>query len=115
MIVNLLNNLFDISSNFDKVRDCFLALSTHRPRSPLISSSECNEEYHIHVKRNSNRMKENEPITSVSSIQVEYISQKGRNDQVSKAANNTNNMCHQCDYNKELASSLLSSNNMFNV
>jgi len=115
MIVNLLNNLFDISNNFDKVRDCFLALSAHRPRSPLISSSKCDEEYHIHVKRNSNRMEENKPITSVSNIQVEYISQKGRNDQVSKTANNTNNMCHQCDYNKKPALSLLSDNNMFNV
>jgi len=115
MVVDPLDNLFDIGDNFDKVRGCSLALSAHRPRSPSISLSKCDKEYHIHVKRDSDKMEEDEPVTSVSSIQVEYTSQKGRNSQVSKMADNTNNTCYQCDYNKDLASSLPSGNNVFNV
>ena len=47
MVVDLLNNLFDIDDNFDKVRDYSLVLNAHRPRSPSISLSECNEKYYI--------------------------------------------------------------------
>ena len=68
IVVNLLGNLFDIDNSFDKVRDHFLALSIHRPRFLLISSSECGEEYYIQVKRKSDRMDEDELVTSVGSI-----------------------------------------------
>ena len=37
-------------------------------------SSECDKEYHICVKRDNDRMNENEPATSINSIQVEYAS-----------------------------------------
>ena len=47
MVVNPLDNLFDIGKNFNEVRGCSLVLSTHRPRSPSISSSDCNKEYHV--------------------------------------------------------------------
>jgi len=60
-------------------------------------------------------MEKDEPVASVGSIQVEYMSQEGRNGQVSKAADNTNNMCYQHVSNEDLASSLPSGNNMFNV
>jgi len=73
MVVDPLDNLLGIGNKFDEMRDCSLAQSTHRPRSPSMSLSECNEKYHIYVKRNSNRMEEDEPVTSVGSIQVEYI------------------------------------------
>ena len=73
MVVDPLDNLFDIGDKFDEVKGRFLALSTHRPRSPSISSSECTEEYYIHVKRESNKMDEDELVTSVGSIQVEYV------------------------------------------
>jgi len=55
-----------------KVRGHSLALSTHRLRTPSMSSSKCNEKYHVCVKRHSNRMDEDKPIISVGSIQVEY-------------------------------------------
>ena len=74
MVVDPLDNLFDIGNKFDKMRGHSLALSAHKPRSPSIFLSKCTEEYHIHIKRESNRMDEDKPITFVSSIQVEYTS-----------------------------------------
>jgi len=93
MVVNLFDNFLNISDKFDKVRGCSLALSAH-PRSPSMSSSECNKDYHIWVKKDSNRMEKDESVTSIGSIQIEYTSQERRNGQVSKVANNTNNTCH---------------------
>jgi len=115
MVVDPLDNLLGLGDKFDKVRGYSLALSTYRPRSPSMFLSECNEKYHIRVKKKSNRMDEDEPATSTDSIQVEYTSQKGRNGQVSNVADNTNNICHQHVSNKDLASSLLSGNNVFNI
>ena len=115
MVFEPLDNLLSLDNKFDEVRGCLLALSAHRPRSPSMSSSECNEEYHMCIKRDSDRMNEDEPVVSVDSIQVEYTSQERRNGQVSKVANNTNNMCHQHVSNEDPASSLPSGNNMFNV
>ena len=68
MVVDLLDNLFDIGDNFDKMRNCSLALSAYRPKTPSISLSECSEDYHIHVKRKSDRMDKDEPVISVGSI-----------------------------------------------
>jgi len=115
MVFEPLDNLLSLDNKFDEVRGCLLALSAHRPRSPSMSSSECNEEYHIRIKRDSDRMDEDEPVVSVDSIQVEYASQERRNGQVSKVANSTNNICHQHVSNEDPASSLPSGNNMFNV
>jgi len=115
MVVDLFDNLLGIGDKFDEMRDCSLVLNAHRPRSPSMSSSKCNEEYYVHVKRDSDRMEEDEPVTSVGSIQVEYTSQERRNGRVSKMANNTNNMHHQHVSNKDPVSSLLSGNNVFNI
>ena len=75
MNVNLLDNLFDIGNSFEEGRDHFLSLSMHKPRFSSISSSEYSEEYYICVKRNSDRMNEDEPIGSIGNIEVEYASQ----------------------------------------
>ena len=112
MIVDSFDNFLGIGNKFDKIRDYSLALSVHRPRSSSIFLSKCNEKYHVHVKSDSDRMEEDKPVVSIGSIQVEYVSQEGRNSQVSKVANNTNNTCYQCISNKNPASS---SNNVFNV
>jgi len=74
MVFEPLDNLLSLDDKFDKVRDCSLVLSVHRPRSSSMSSSECDKEYHICVKRDNDRMNENEPATSIDSIQVEYAS-----------------------------------------
>jgi len=115
IVVDLFDNLLGIGDKFDEMRGCSLALSAHRSRSPSMSLSECNKKYHVHVKRDSDRMEENEPVISVGSIQVEYTSQKGRNGQVSKVADNTNNTHHQHVSNKDPVLSLPSSNNVFNI
>jgi len=74
MVVNLLDNLYDISNSFEKERGHSLSLSMHKPRFLSISSSECSKEYYIHVKKKSDRIDKDEPITSIGSIKVEYAS-----------------------------------------
>ena len=115
MVVNSLDNFFDIGDNFDEVRDHSLVLSTYKLRSPLLSLSDCKEEYHIRIKRKSDRMDEDSSIASADSIQIEYMTQEGQNDQVSKVADNTNNLCQQCISNEDLALNQPSRNNMFNI
>jgi len=115
MVVDPFDNLLGIDDKSNEVRSHSLALSAHRPRSPSISLSKCDKEYHIRVKRDSDRIKKDESVISVGNIQIEYMFQKGRNGQVSKVADNTNNICHQHISNKDLASSLPSGNNMFNI
>jgi len=83
------NNLFkNISNNFDKVRNRSLAQSTHHPRTPLLSSSDYDEDYIMRVQKASNRMNEDNPVTTSNSIQLEYTNPKGQNGLVSKVADN---------------------------
>jgi len=109
------DNLFDIGNSFEDGRDCSLLLSMHKPRSPSISSSECSEEYYICVKRDSDRMDKDEPIGSIGNIEVEYASQGGQKDQVSKVIDTTNNMLQQCVPSKDPALNSTSGNSMFNI
>jgi len=74
MVIDPLDNLLNISNGFDSERGCSLSLSMYKLRSPLISSSECSEEYHVHVKRMSDRMDEDEPVGTIDSIKLEYTS-----------------------------------------
>jgi len=101
MVIDLMENLFDIGNSFDNERGCLLSLSMHKPRSSSISSSECSEEYHIHVKKISNRMNKDEPVRFIDSIKLEYMSQEGQKDQVSMATDTTNNTIHQCVSNMD--------------
>ena len=80
MVINPLDNLLDIGNSFNSERGHSLSLSMHKPRSPSISSSECSEEYHVHVKKRSNRMNEDEPVRTIDSIKLEYISQREQKD-----------------------------------
>ena len=52
------NKIFNTISNFsaEEVRGHFLEASTPRPRSSLIFSSEDEEEYHVQVKKTSDKM-----------------------------------------------------------
>jgi len=68
------DNIYNIGEDFKEKRGCFLSFNIYKPRFPSISLSECSEDYHIHVKRMSDRMNEDEPVNSVSSIKVEYAS-----------------------------------------
>ena len=74
MVINPMDNLFDISNSFENERGRSLLLSIYKPKSPSISSSKCSEEYCVCVKRMSDRMDENEPVSSIGSIKLEYAS-----------------------------------------
>ena len=76
MVIDPLDNLLDIGNSFDSERDHSLLLSMHKLRLPSISSSECSEEYHVHVKRISDRMNKDEPVGTSDSIKLEYTSQE---------------------------------------
>ena len=80
MVINPLDNLLDIGNGFNSERGHSLSLSMYKPRLPSISSSEYSEEYHVHVKRRSNRMDEDEPVRTIDSIKLEYISQGEQKD-----------------------------------
>jgi len=60
-------------------------------------------------------MDEDEPVNSIGNIKVEYASQEGQKEQVSKATDNTNNTLQQCVSNKVPASSTTSSNSVFDI
>ena len=101
MVIDPMDNLFNIGNGFKNERGRSLLLSMHKPRSPSISSSKCSEEYYVCVKRMSNRMDENESVSSISSIKLEYMSQRGQKDQISKATDTASNMMYQCVPNKD--------------
>ena len=115
MVIDSLDNLLDISNSFNSERGYSLLLSMHKPRLPSISSSKCSEEYHVHVKRRSNRMDKNEPVGTSNSIKLEYIFQGEQKDQVSTTTNTTRNTMHQCASNVDWASKPMPINNMFNI
>ena len=90
MVIDPIGTLFDLDNNYDEVRGHSLDLSIHRLRFPSMSSSEYDEEYHICVKRESNRMVEDEPANSLGSFSLEYITQESQDNQVSKVADVVN-------------------------
>ena len=115
IVVDSLDNLYDIGNGFKKGRGCSLSLSIHKPRSLSISLSEYSKEYHICVKRKGNRMDKDKSVTSIGSIKVEYAFQEGQKDQVSKVTDITNNMLQQHVLSEDPASSSTTSNSMFNI
>lgn len=116
MVVDSFDTLFEkISDNYDEVRGHSLALSTHSPRTSSMSSSDCKEEYAVRVKRISDRIDENKPVTSSDSIQLKYATSKSQNSLVSKVANNTSSTCQQHVSNVDLTLNLPQVNNVVNV
>ena len=90
MVINPENNIYNIGNSFEERRGCSLSFSMHKPKSPSISSSKYFKDYHVRVKKNSDRMDKDEPVGSIGSVKVEYASQRGQKDQVSKATDTTN-------------------------
>jgi len=116
MDMDSFNNLFkNISNNFDKVRGHSLAQSAHCPRTPLLSLSDCNKDYATRVQKASNRMDEDDSVTTSNSIQLVYTNSKGQNSQVSNVADNTSSTCQQCTINKIPALNQLAGNNVVNI
>ena len=60
-------------------------------------------------------MDEDEPVSSIGSIKVEYVFQGGQNVQVSKATDITNNMVQQHVLSEDPALNSTSGNNVFNI
>ena len=109
------DNIYDIGKGFKEERGCSLSFSIHKPRFSSISLSECSKDYHVCVKRESDKMDKNKPVNSIGGIKVEYAFQRRQKDQVSKMTDNTNNTLQQHVSNKVLASSTTSSNSMFDI
>ena len=95
MVTNPLGTMFNLNNNLDEVRGHSLDASTHRPRSPSLSLSKNEEEYHVCVQHESDRMNEDEPVNSLGSVNLEYVTQS-QNHQVNKAADSSSNMRLQC-------------------
>ena len=74
MAVDPVKNLF----TDNEMRGRLLALSVYRPRFPSISSSISDEEYHVHVKRDSNRMDNDEPVPLLATVKLSIKSGRGR-------------------------------------
>ena len=68
IVTDPIGAIFNLNNNLDKVRDCSLNVSAHRPRFSFISSSENKEEYYIHVQYKSDRMDKDKPVNSPSSV-----------------------------------------------
>jgi len=115
MVIDLEDNIYDIDDSFEKGRGYSLLLSMHKPRSPSISSSKYSEDYYVCVKRDSDRIDEDEPVGFNSSIKVKFASQGGQKNQVSKTADTLNDMLQQHVPSKVLASNSIPGNSMFNI
>ena len=91
MDANPFDTFFEnISDNFDEVRGHSLVLSTYSPRTPLMSSSNCEEDYATRIEKQNDRMDKDKPIVPSNSVQLKYMTPKSQNGQVSKVANITN-------------------------
>jgi len=97
MAIDPVEAMFNLNDKFDEVRDHPLDLSIHRPRSLslLLLVSNCDEEYHVHVQRESNKIDENKPINSSGNVELEYVTPKSQPNQVSKAVDLSFNMRQQ--------------------
>ena len=112
------NKIFNTIGNLstEEVRGCSLEASAHRPRSHSIFLNEDEEEYHVRVKKASNRMDKDEPVAlSDSTIQLEYETRKGQKGQTSKTARVTMVMYQQRVLNEVLALNQPAGNNVVNV
>jgi len=114
MVTDPLGIMFNLNNNLDEVRGCSLDASAYRPRSPSLSSSENEEEYHICVQHESDRINEDEPVNSLGSVNLEYTTQS-QNHQVSKAADSPSNMRLQCAPTAGSTLNQPHSENMINV
>ena len=94
MVIDPIGAMFNLNNNFDKVRGCSLDASAHKPRSPSVLSSVSEEEYHVRVQRESDRMDEDKPDNSPGNVKLEYKTQS-QNHQVSKAADSPANTRQQ--------------------
>ena len=81
MNVDPVSTMFELDYNDNEVRGHSLDVSIHRPRFPSMSSSKCDEEYHIYVQRKGKKIVEDnndiKPTNSIGSIRLKYMTQEG--------------------------------------
>jgi len=75
MVINPEDNIYNIGNSFKKRRGRSLLFSIYKLKSSSIFSSEYSKDYHVHVKRDSDKVDEDDPVSSIGSIKVEYSSQ----------------------------------------
>jgi len=76
MDIDSVSTMFELDHIDYEVRGHSLDVSIHRPRSPSMSSSKCDEEYYICVQRESKKIVKDDndvkPTNSIGSIRLEY-------------------------------------------
>jgi len=92
MVIDPEDNIYNIGNSFEERRGCSLSFSIHKLKSPSISSSKCSKDYHVCVKRNSDRIDKDKPVSFIGSVKVEYAFQGEQKDQVSKVTDTTNDI-----------------------
>ena len=118
IVDGIYNSFFDCISNLsaEEVRSRSLDTSAHRPKSSLISLSEDGEDYHVWVQRKSDKIvKDKLVMSSNSSIQLKYVTQKSQQGQFSKIVMTMNAACQQYGSNKDPALNQPNVNNVVNV
>ena len=117
MDIDPVKAMFNLNDNYEEVRGCSLDMSIHRPGSPSpsLSSSECDEEYHVCVQQESNKMIEDEPVNSSGNFELEYTTPKSQNNQVSKVADSPPNMRQRCGSTVNPALNQSQGENMVNI
>ena len=111
--------IFNTSNSNIEVRGCMLVPSATSYRFISISFSNKSEElYSDHIQRESDRMVQNEPVTTADSFQLEYAAQDRQNQNVSKVANLPSNMKNEHVVNVALTHinpTVANFNNVFNI
>ena len=94
MAVDSVKAMFDLNNNYNEVRGCSLDMSIYRSRSLSLSLlvSECEEEYHVCIQQESDKMNKDKLINSSDNFELEYTTLKSQNNQVSKATDFFSNM-----------------------
>jgi len=92
--INPVEAMFNLNNKFNEVRGHSLDLSIHRPRSLslLLLVSDYDEEYHVHIQQESNKMNEDKPVNLLENVELEYTTPKSQLNQVSKMADPPSNM-----------------------
>ena len=97
MVFDSVKAMFNLNNNFNEIRDYSLDLSIYRPRllSLSLSVSKCDEEYHVCIQRESDKIIKDKSIILSNNFELEYMTPKSQTNQVSKVAEPSSNMKQQ--------------------
>ena len=95
MGMDFLNAIRNTSDNYNKVRGHTLASDKPSSRETSISSTVSLVTYHNRMTMN-NDNNGDAIMEPINSLQLSYVTSEGKNNQVSMAADSTNNIMNQC-------------------